>query len=226
MGFIREEVRIRRSRQHSNAQEPKNSPTSPTLSHFESNVNISSHHSFTDAASQIQSAQPFSSSSIVVASANMLPAITPSPTSSAAPTTRCSPLFAPLIPLHIKKETPSMPQLPQPPLSSDDATPMPLNARSQAADDSQPPSSPVTRDADYFSVRARQSSAGTDDFAAWGGQLKQDPTTPVTPGGGLMGRLKSLGKVSGKKGTVDTGLLSPVLEPMLGPDTKNTVSIM
>lgn len=68
---------------------------------------------------------------------------------------------------------------------------------------------------DYFSMRRRpstsrsgssQTPAAEDDFSGWGGpgSAKSSsihdtaPSTPSTPGGGLMGKLKSFGKASRK----------------------------
>lgn len=70
--------------------------------------------------------------------------------------------------------------------------------------------------ADYFSLKRRGSTAGQstpDDFGGWSGpggvkgqggiSSSQDavPTTPATPGGGFMGRLKNLGKSSRRTAT-------------------------
>lgn len=50
---------------------------------------------------------------------------------------------------------------------------------------------------DYFSIRARQQGGPltSDDFSGWAGPNKMDPQTPTTPSG-LIGRLKSFGKVT------------------------------
>lgn len=220
---------MRRGRQQGPLREPPSPQKAYALSHLERNGTTSRHHSFADVASQLQSAYP--SGSMVISSTTMSPAVVASPKSSAAHAKRSSPLFAPLIPLHIARETLSMPLIPQSPLSSYDATPMPLHSHAQTVDSSQPPSSPLTttRDPDYFSVRARQSSTGStipDDFTVY---LKQDSTAPPTPlgsGSGLMGRLKNFGKVGGKKGPGDVGSLSPVVEPILTSDIKHKVSLL
>lgn len=173
----------------------------------------------------------------MVSSTRMIPAVAPSPVGSAAPTARSSPLLTPLIPLHpITKDSLTMPSIPQsPPLGSHDVTPMPQHSRAQTTDGAQLPSSPhhTAKDTDYFTMRVRQAVAGastSDDFSAWGGPGKHDSAalqTPLTPGGGLMGRLKNFGKVTaGKKGPGDVGSMSPVVGPILVPEDKVKVSMM
>lgn len=84
------------------------------------------------------------------------------------------------------------------------------------------PPSNVSREPDYFVAR-RPSTASTalsdGDFSGWGGPGSPPrytgdtagPITPTTPGGGFMGRLKSLGKGPGRKTVNDTVPSSPVM---------------
>jgi WD repeat-containing protein 48 len=187
-----------------------------------------------DPATQMQAAKPHSVST-VISSTRMIPAIAPSPTRSTAPTARSSPLLAPLIPIHpVSKDAVPLPSIPHSPLGSHDATPMPRHARAQTADSgTQSSSAPATSKDDYFSMRVRQSSAGVsipDDFAGLSGSGKPDstvPPTPLTPGAGLMGRLKSFsGKVSARKGSADVVPPSPTMGPALLSEAKAEVGLL
>jgi WD repeat-containing protein 48 len=147
----------------------------------------------------------------------MIPAVAPSPTSSAAPTTRSSPLLTPLIPIHpISKDTLPLPSIPQSPLGSNDATPMPRHTRAQTTDGGMPLSTPLaTSKDDYFTMRVRPST----------GTTASEDSAPQTPGAGLMGRLKSFGgKVGARKGSAEVVPPSPPVGRTSIPEAKAEVS--
>lgn len=77
-----------------------------------------------------------------------------------------------------------------------------------------PPSAP--KEGDYFSVRSRNPSAGAPPTPDESGTSKAEDglKTPITPGGGLMGRLKHFGKL-GKKTPGDAGATTPQAEAVL-----------
>ncbi|KZP25889.1 WD40 repeat-like protein [Athelia psychrophila] len=245
IGFIREEQRARRTRNIiSNTNEPQALQKVSAL--LESAGTLSRNQSWTDVASQMQNARspgassPFAFPSVgstVMASPRMIPAIAPTPIGSAAPTARSSPLIAPFIPLQlISKDIPSlpMPAIPQSPEQTDSLpTPMPRpHARTltEGPGHGSPTASSVPKDGDYFSMRTRHASAGAhansvstpDELAAWSGAKANDPgvpQTPLTPGAGLMGRLKNFGKVGAagvKKGGVAGGIYDMPISPVIG----------
>jgi WD repeat-containing protein 48 len=149
----------------------------------------------------------------------MLPAVSP-PVAATAPQ-GTSPLLTPLIPLYVRPKEHglgalAMPAIPGSPAlllaTSNDATPMPqpnrrarvgtlengggAGGKGEGRDRDRDSKEP----ADYFGARARQVSiqSGTapsqpDDFSGWSGpgSAAQTPSTPT----GLMGRLKSFGKL-------------------------------
>jgi len=211
LGFIREEQLARRNRDNNNSQEGIVSPSlrrEAAPNHLDSNVDSPQRHSSPSTDSSRRSPRSPTTSSTVISSSKMIPAVSPIMPSSI----RSSPLLAPLIPLlSISKDNniplPSIPQSPS--LSSNDVTPMPRHLRSGTSESGQQPTNlppTIPKDGDYFTVRPRQASIQggvaiiPDDFAGFGGSGKADPgaQTPSTPGG-LMGRLKSLGKISGKR---------------------------
>lgn len=231
IGFIREEQRARRTRNViSNTNEPQ--ALQKVSASYESAGTLSRNQSWTDVSSMMQNVRSpvlISTSSYhvvgstVIASPKMIPAIAPSPTGSTAPTARSSPLIAPLIPLHMISKDPAalpMPVIPQSPEQNESLpTPMPRpHARSptEGPGAGSPSAFSTLKDGDYFSMRTRQASMGVnthanavstpEDLAAWSGGKALDPSvpqTPLTPGAGLMGRLKNFGKVGGagvKKG--------------------------
>lgn len=122
-----------------------------------------------------------------------------------------------------------MPVIPQSPFGSNDPTPMPKHSRSQTANDATQPTPTLNTigTGDYFTMRTRQPNAGPagvgtpDEFKHDGGV----PQTPLTPGGGLMGRLKHFGKASGKKGPGDLDPTSPSSKPIAIPDPKLEVRV-
>jgi len=90
----------------------------------------------------------------------------------------------------------------------------------------------ASRESDYFSARpGRPSTASTalsdGDFLGWGGPGSpprhvndfSGPITPITPGGGFMGRLKSLGKGPGRRTVNDTIPSSPVASNVVDTTT-------
>ena len=223
IGFIREEQRTRKSRHHASTSHegqkipasipPSPLSTSPTLqsAHLESaNINgsiLSRHRSSADIA--VGKTQ---GSGMVISSANMIPAIAPSPV---APTTRPSPVLTPLHLLPISKD--SIPS----PLGGDDTAPMLRHGRSLAASDAKQLTLSFnnTGTVDYHNMRIR--GPGTPDESKQDGAI---PQTPLSPGGGLMGRLKQFGKVSGKKGPGD---VDPTSKPIINvnPERKSEVRV-
>ena len=70
---------------------------------------------------------------------------------------------------------------------------------------------------DYHTMRIH--GPGTPD------ETKQDgaiPQTPLSPGGGLMGWLKQLGKVSGKKGPGD---VNPTSKPVVNINPEHKLEV-
>ncbi|KAG5647852.1 hypothetical protein DXG03_007776 [Asterophora parasitica] len=200
LGFIREEQRTRRSQDEGNS--PPESILVPSLGRI-------NRDSSTPQPSR-KSSTVFASG-VVVHSPTMIPTLAP----TAAPPTRASPLLTPLIPLYLKEAT--LPSIPQSSfVSSNDATPMPLPiARRGRSITDEGETSFNNSHTDYLAIRTRQPSlpgagaATLDDFS--GGQGKTDALqTPVTPGGGLMGRLKNFGKT---KRPPSEAASSPVIGP-------------
>jgi len=96
------------------------------------------------------------------------------------------------------------------------------SARLQTIEGSQPSASVTPSAGDYFPTWIRSPAPhgvtpGPDDVSGsvGPGSLKPDSSLPATPGGGLMGRLKSLGKISGSKKVPELGanLASPGVVP-------------
>ncbi|KAH7906675.1 hypothetical protein BJ138DRAFT_1162084, partial [Hygrophoropsis aurantiaca] len=214
LGFIREEQRMRRKQDghgHSNnsnhSQSTLHRGTAPThIDLSNSNSSISGRRSPSEASTR---SSRTASSTAVITSSSYLPAVPPALPSS--PLARPSPLLTPMIPLAtLKGPQPqiltSIPQSPPVP-AIHDMTPMPPRpARTSNLD---PPPS-ATRDLDYFNSRTRRpstaSTALSEDFSGWGGPgttPKLDAPalpTPSTPsGGGLMNRLKTLGRSTSKR---------------------------
>ena len=117
------------------------------------------------------------------------------------------------------------------------AQPMAINSHSPSLDRPRPirthgldiPPPSASREPEYFSARARRPSTASTalsdgDFSSWGGpgspprQLGDSSGTPLTPGGSFMGRLKSLGKGTGRRTANDNVPSSPM--------TSNAGSIM
>jgi WD repeat-containing protein 48 len=215
LGFVLEEQRIRRKRdiQGSESSQPSHTSTHRGVGRTSLDLN----GDFSSSTGLISPLEISRSSSLlpictaVVTSANALPAILPALPSVAKP----SPLLTPMIPLKPAKPTNNTPQSP-----SSDKPLMPRPIRTHGLD--LPPPS-ASREPDYFSARARRPSTASaalsdGDFPGWGGPGSpprhvgdfSGPITPITPGGGFMGRLKSLGKGPGRRTVNDTVPSSPV----------------
>ncbi|KAF7308784.1 WD-REPEATS-REGION domain-containing protein [Mycena kentingensis (nom. inval.)] len=186
LGFIREEVRSRRTRRDSaHSQETTSS---------QHRASISSDTSLRHRRPSLSTERRRSASSTVISSSRMVPAVTPS---VSATTLGTSPLLTPLIPLPVRgKDHIPLPTITgSPSMASNDATPMPQpNRRPRTGDANAAP-------ADYFGVRPRQTSmqggavsgASMDDFSGWSGPGSPGGQTPSTPTS-LMGRLKNIGR--------------------------------
>ncbi|KAJ3840110.1 hypothetical protein EV361DRAFT_944237 [Lentinula raphanica] len=197
LGFIREEQRLQRKRERSSSRDRNHA-----------------HDALHDPPKRSSR-----TNASVISSPRMLQAVAPAISGSA----RSSPLLTPMIPLNIPKENAlplsAIPQLPT--IHSNDATPMPRRQRSGTMESLLQSATGTPKDGDYFSVPTRRPSitASTpDDFTAWNGSYKTESglQTPMTPSGGLMGRLKNFGK--NKKtnadnvNTVNAGNETPTLE--------------
>ncbi|KAJ6581489.1 hypothetical protein B0H19DRAFT_1115437 [Mycena capillaripes] len=214
LGFIREEQRAKRARRDSTHSQDTTSSAHHHQTHRASLSSDTSRHrrpSFTT-----ESRRRSGSNSTVVSAPKMLPAVPPAVPNTPLGT---SPLLTPLIPLYVRpKEGPAhiaMPAIPgSPALGANDATPMPMplaiqpnrRVRTGTLENGGKDGKERDRDSkeagDYFGTRVRQVSmqSGTapsapDDFSGWGGpgagSGAQTPSTPT----GLMGRLKSFGKL-------------------------------
>ncbi|KAJ7252791.1 hypothetical protein B0H12DRAFT_1233874 [Mycena haematopus] len=213
LGFIREEQRTRRSQRDSaHSQDTTSSAHHGSPSHhhphhrssISSDTSASSRHrrpSLTTEPTSRPSRR--ASSSTVVCAPKMLPAVPPAVASTAPQGT--SPLLTPLIPLYGRPSSSSgpgllpMPSIPgSPAIGLNDATPMPTSIQPQRRTRTGTLETGVGKDKeDYFGSRARHPSiqGGTpDDFSGWGGPGAGAHNTPSTPTG-LMGRLKSFGKL-------------------------------
>ncbi|PCH34582.1 hypothetical protein WOLCODRAFT_27311 [Wolfiporia cocos MD-104 SS10] len=138
---------------------------------------------------------PSGRSPSVIFSPTFAPAMSPAVTT--APRT---PLLTPHIPLSGNGVRDSgLSPIPQ---SPSDSTPMPMPQRAQTADAA--PGSPQT--ADYFSLRARRMSLSTASTGTTDDYSLQTPTTPSA--GGLMGRIRALGK-SAKRQPSEVGSATP-----------------
>lgn len=164
---------------------------------------------------------PSPRSSAVVSSPNMLPVVSP----SIIVTARSSPLMTPHIPLSVsaRDSGSGLSPIPQSPATAD-MTPMPMRPVA-----TEPPSGvpiPAANRDDYFSLRTRRGSLSTstgaphnvttpDDFSSWGGRPPVEtpvPQTPSTPSaGGLIGRLKALGKGARRQTSEPGGITSPTV---------------
>ncbi|TFY58900.1 hypothetical protein EVJ58_g6121 [Rhodofomes roseus] len=203
-GFIREEQRAysRRSREAENASRLHRG-TAPTHIDLNGGSPERRRRSISDASRHSHTTIHSPRSISVVSSPSMIPAM--SPAISAAPRT---PLLTPLIPINTGlRDSSTLSPIPQ---SPSDVTPMPMPQRSHTLDTStsSPPSS------DYFSLRARRPSISTtgstttpDEASPWVKDSGlQSPSTPS--GGGLMGRLKALGKGT-KRQASEAGASTP-----------------
>ncbi|EPQ53055.1 hypothetical protein GLOTRDRAFT_45540 [Gloeophyllum trabeum ATCC 11539] len=205
LGFIREEQRAatRRARDERDSTHHKGLHRGSAPSHIDING-----HSPPEARPRSNSDASISSNrspfhSTVLASPNMLPAVSPAVPISA----KSSPLLTPMIQLFpIGKESGLSPIPQSPTVASNDATPVPQPKPVIAAGVATAPAT-SSKDGDYFSLRARQNSVSggrpttPDDFAVWGPPKTANdsaiPATPSTPSaGGFMGKLRHFGKSS------------------------------
>ncbi|KAI0067430.1 WD40 repeat-like protein [Artomyces pyxidatus] len=197
-GFIREEQRSqsRRLRGHESPPPPHSiQRPAPSVEH--------SAHSTRRPSSTKPPSSP--TNSTIIASPSLIPVIPPDPSKPfklAIPASARYSAHQPLSPIL---------QSPATILSSSDVTPVPgAHQRSQTEAPPVAGTLAVTsKENDYFSLRVRRPSVSSggapttpDDFSGWAGPgSKSDsgqPPTPSTPGGGLIGRLKTLGKMSRK----------------------------
>ncbi|KAJ7694914.1 hypothetical protein B0H14DRAFT_3043239 [Mycena olivaceomarginata] len=206
LGFIREEQRTRRPRPDSGRSQDSSAAHHGSSHH---------HHQHRASLSSDTSARRSSSSnSTVVSSPKMLPAVLPAVASTAPQST--SPLLTPLIPLHGRPGSAAgtgaagllaMPSIPgSPAIGANDATSMPMSMQPQRRTRTGTLENGGGKDkdkdaSDYFGSRARHVSiqggtapSGPDDFSGWSGPGSASNQTPSTPTG-LMGRLKSFGKL-------------------------------
>ncbi|KAG9318516.1 hypothetical protein JVU11DRAFT_607 [Chiua virens] len=208
--FIREEQHIRRKRDvhGSVSSQPTHAHRNLTRADSEPDGNSSSSTGLHPSLEISRSSS--SMCTVVVTSATALPAILPTLPSVAKP----SPLLAPMISLKTPLPMSSIPQSP-----STDKPPIPRPIRTHGLDI--PPPSAI-REPDYFSPRTRRPSTASaalsdGDFSGWGGpgsppraSDSSGPLTPVSPGGGFMGRLKILGKAPPRRTVNDILPSSPI----------------
>nr|GAT43609.1 predicted protein [Mycena chlorophos] len=205
LGFIREEVRSRRSRRDSNQSQDTTASVH--------RASVSSETSSRHRGSSSSDPRRRSASSTVISSSRMVPAVTPAAASTPMGT---SPLLTPMIPLPVRAKDliPLPPIVGSPTIASNDATPMPQpNRRPKTGENG-------GKEGDYFASRPRHTSIqngavtpGTDDFSGWAGPGAQTPNTPTS----LMGRLKSFGKKRVLEAT--TPSLPPTVETPTAQET-------
>ncbi|TFK19214.1 WD40 repeat-like protein [Coprinopsis marcescibilis] len=212
-GFIKEEVHLHKKQ--GSAGSGKEMMLPPSISRGDPPSPESTRklrHRYTSSSdSPRKSSRYVPMSSTVVCSPKMIPVAAPTSINTLP---RSSPLLSPMIPLHPPKDHITQ----SPILGQDQGLPLPLHQRTRSGtmDGSMnrtPSSGPAKED--YFSIRTRQPSThGGDDTPM--PTAKTEPATPGTPSGGLMGRLKILGKM-GKRPVSESA--SPVLgaaTPTLG----------
>ncbi|KAI0728948.1 hypothetical protein C8Q72DRAFT_778814 [Fomitopsis betulina] len=215
-GFIREEQRTysRRSREPEAASRLHRG-TAPTHIDVNGSPPELRHRSTSDASRHSQPNTHSPRGTSIVSSPNMVPAM--SPVISATPRT---PLLTPLIPINTGlRDAPTLSPIPQ---SPSDATPMPIPQRAHTLDTAtnSPPSS------DYFSLRTRRTSVSTAGSTPAPDEWNKDAglQTPTTPSaGGLMGRLKALGKNT-KRQASEVGALTPG-GTLHGTETSNAAGV-
>ena len=232
INFIREEQRAytRRVRGTDGSQRGGSPPPLPQHTHTHTHTHSHSHvhmhgtvppsrrrSSSTSSKQSVSAPSPSPSHTAVFSSPTLIPAVTPSiPWSPSA-----SPLLTPKIPLYQPlspiQQSPSAASAP-----ANDATPVagPRHGHSKAQTDASTTPvahAPHKEQHDYFTVRVRRPSVSSgggaapdvDDFSGWGGpggKLTDAPATPTA--GGLMGRLKSIGKIS-KRPPSEAGPATP-----------------
>ncbi|KAJ7224291.1 hypothetical protein GGX14DRAFT_424983, partial [Mycena pura] len=177
LGFIKEELRVRRVRRDStHSQDTMSSVHRASVS-----SDTSSRHRHSSLTNE---SRRRSSNSTVVSAPKMVPAVLPA-VSAAPPGT--SPLLTPMIQLPVRgKEHIPMPSiLGSPVTSSNDMTPMPQPQRRSRVGETD-----GKEGNDYFASRPRRPS---DEFSGWSGPGATGAQIPSTPTS-LMGRLKSFGR--------------------------------
>ncbi|KAJ7890547.1 hypothetical protein B0H14DRAFT_2689773 [Mycena olivaceomarginata] len=214
LGFIREEQRTRRPRPDSGRSQDSSAAHHGSSHHhhqhrasLSSDTSASSRHRRPSLTAEPPrpSRRSSSSNSTVVSSPKMLPAVLPAVASTAPQST--SPLLTPLIPLHGRPSSAAgtgaagllaLPPIPgSPAIGANDATPVPMSMQPQRRTRTGTLENGGGKDKDkdapdYFGSRARH--VGPDDFSGWSGPGSASNQTPSTPTG-LMGRLKSFGKL-------------------------------
>ncbi|KAF9476316.1 WD40 repeat-like protein [Pholiota conissans] len=215
IGFIKEEMR-----RHQDGSLPPSLSRTPSQDTFEQQNRAGSPTSHD--SHRRPSRRPSGSTTTIVWSPNMIPAVAP----NVSATARSSPLLTPLIPLHAqpRENLGILPPIPQSPAPNPDVTPTPgyhQRARSGTFDGGLTPGlmTPTAQKEDYFSGRVRQQSiqgvipGSPDDFSGWSNKV--EPQTPSTPSG-LIGRLKNFGKAT-KRPVSDA--LSPAILPTPSTET-------
>ena len=237
INFIREEQRAytRRVRGTDGSQRGGSPPPLPQHTHTHTHTHSHSHvhmhgtvppsrrrSSSTSSKQSVSAPSPSPSHTAVFSSPTLIPAVTPSiPWSPSA-----SPLLTPKIPLYQPlspiQQSPSAASAP-----ANDVTPIAGHRHGHSKAQTDASTTPVAHaphkeQHDYFTVRVRRPSvssggvgaaaaavADVDDFSGWGGpggKLTDAPATPTA--GGLMGRLKNIGKIS-KRPPSEAGPATP-----------------
>jgi WD repeat-containing protein 48 len=212
LGFIREEQRSRRKREPNSVPSPTGPRKDTLLSHVDLNGKQPKKRS--SSSSDISKRSTRLHNTMVISSPKMIPAVSPTVSPPSGP----SPLLTTMLTLHpFRKDnmttlSPVIQSPNVPPTKSDNtSTPRP---RLQVTDIGQPSVNliaPTTsKDGDYFSMQPRQATtqggapAASDDVSSSKNDTNVTPNAP-TPGGGLMGRLKNLGKISSSKKPAESG---------------------
>ncbi|KAI0052794.1 WD40 repeat-like protein [Auriscalpium vulgare] len=214
-GFIREEQRAYSRRVRGHESPPPASPNStPRPAHHVPNGLLERSTPRRRSSSSLRQASSPTNSTIL-ASPTMLPALQPDPAAMfklALPVTKRYSATQALSPIM---------QSPQAATGSSEATPVPVmhqRSQTEAVPPAAGPPGPGAKENDYFSLRVRRTSLSAngpttpDDFSGWSGPAtKPDaPLSPTTPGGGLIGRLKTFGK---RKGPGESGAATPKAGP-------------
>ncbi|KAJ6610194.1 hypothetical protein B0H10DRAFT_2193503 [Mycena sp. CBHHK59/15] len=229
LGFVREEQRARRARRDSTHSQDTTSSTPHRAS-------VSSDASSRTSRPSLNDRRPAppraSSSSKVVCAPKMVPVLPLA--AAAAASLGPSPLLTPMIPLYAHphpKDALVLPSIPQSPaVALNDVTPLaPRRLRTDGGKGD-------SANTDYFAVRTRQAStqgsataSALDDFSGWSGPGPGSQTT--SPPTGLMGRLKSFGKlkraVDVSTPSLPTTVEAPVVEvPAPEPAAKTPLQLL
>lgn len=216
LGFIREQQKTlspRRSRDSGSPQEQTSlhrahRGVAPT--HIGINSSTARRRSGSDT-----SRKSHSTSTMVVSSPSMVPAVPPLTTG----TNGASPLLAPMIPLYGVSRDLTLPTIPQSPHAhpgSSDVTPVPSKSQHTPA-----PGTP-REGTDYFSHRLR---SGSISAVTPGDDLKTPSQDAISggSGSGLMGRLRNFGKSSSRR--VPSDILGPSTSTMSGSESTKETNI-